>query len=192
MARRMEFKPDRPQGGLLSKLYLTKKQRLSLLKWGLYALVLLALSVLQDVALCHMDIFGATTELVPCGIFLICILEGGETGSVFALVASCIYVFSGSAAGTYSIVLLTAISIAATLFRQSYLQKGFGAAMLCAGFSLLAYEMSVFLMGIFLELTYWGRAGVFCITAALTFLAAPVLYPVLHSIGAIGGEAWKE
>ena len=49
MAReKYEFKPDNVGTGLLSKLYLTKKQRQALLKWLLYALVLL---VLQDVQL---------------------------------------------------------------------------------------------------------------------------------------------
>ena len=73
MAKRPEFKPDKPRVGLLSKLYLTQKQRKSILKWALYALVLLVLSLVQDVLLCKLNIFGATTELVPVGIFLICL-----------------------------------------------------------------------------------------------------------------------
>ena len=68
--------------------------------------MLLVLSVLQDVLLCRFHIFGATTELVPCGIFLICILEGTERSCIFALVASLFYLFSGSSAGIYSIVLV--------------------------------------------------------------------------------------
>ena len=71
MAKRSEFKPDKPRVGFLSRLYLTKKQRRSVLKWVLYSLVLLFLSLVQDVLLCNMNILGATTELVPVGIFLI-------------------------------------------------------------------------------------------------------------------------
>lgn len=78
-----EFREDKPRSGLLSKLYLTQKQRLQLLKWALYALVLVVLSVVQDVLLSRFSIFGTTTELVPCGIFLIVVAEGMETGSVF-------------------------------------------------------------------------------------------------------------
>ena len=70
MAKKYEFKPDKPNAGLLSKLYLTQKQRKSLLKWTIYGLLLVFLSVLQDVLLCRISIFGATTELVPCGICL--------------------------------------------------------------------------------------------------------------------------
>ena len=40
------------RSGLLSKLFLTKQQRRSVLKWTLYAMVLVVLSVLQDVLLC--------------------------------------------------------------------------------------------------------------------------------------------
>ena len=73
MAKRNEFKPDKPRSGVLSKLFLTQLQRRSLLKWGIYALLLLVLSVVQDVLLCRVRLFGATTELVPCTIFLICL-----------------------------------------------------------------------------------------------------------------------
>ena len=192
MARKVEFKPDRPRASWISKLYLTQKQRKSLLKWGLYALVLLILSVLQDVLLCKMSIFGATTELVPCGIFLICLLEGVETGTLFAFFASMLYLFSGAAAGNYSLVLLTAISFLITFLRQGLLQKGFNAAMLCTGVGLLLYQLSAFFIAAFLGHTYMGRMGVAFLTALLTALTAPALYPLLQAICKLGGEAWKE
>ena len=44
MAKKYEFKPDKPVSGIFSKLFLTPKQRRSILRWGLYALVLLVLS----------------------------------------------------------------------------------------------------------------------------------------------------
>ena len=176
----------------MNKLYLTQKQRRALLKWVLYSLVLVFLSVLQDVLLCRMDIFGATTELVPCGIFLICLLEGLETGSVFSLIASCLYLFSGSAAGNHSIVLITAISIFVTFLRQSYLQSGWGAAVLCTLLAMLLYELSVFALGLFFGQTYLRRIGVFALTALLSTVAAPLLYAIFQSIGKIGGQTWKE
>ena len=192
MARKVDFKPDKPRSGLLDKLYLTQLQRKKLLKWVLYVAVLVILSVVQDVLLCKLNIFGATTELVPCGIFLICLLEGTETGSVFALVASSLYLFSGSAAGNYSLVLLTVIGFLITLLRQAFLQKGFNAAMLCTGMGLLVYELVVFLIAAFFGQTYMGRIGVAILTAVLTSLVAPALYPLLVRIGKLGGESWKE
>ena len=192
MAKKNEFRPDKPHGGLLSKLYLTKKQRSALLKWCLYGLVLLVLSVLQDVILSRVRLYGASTELVPCGIFLICILEGSHTGSVFALAASMAYLFSGTAPGTYAMVFIVVLAIGACVFRQAYLQNGFSAAMLCTAAAMLAYELAVFAIGLFLGLTVPDRFAGFCITAVLSLLAAPVLYPIIRSIGTLGGGTWKE
>lgn len=192
MAKKYEFKPDKPVSGIFSKLFLTQKQRKSILRWGLYALVLLVLSVLQDVLLCRVRLFGTTTELVPCGIFLICLLEGLEKGSIFSLCASCLYLFSGSAPGNYVIVFITALCVGITAFRQNFLRKGFSAAMLCTGAAMFVYELAVFAIGLFLGMTTFGRIGSRCVTALLTLLAAPVLYPILKAISSIGGEAWKE
>lgn len=192
MAKKYEFKPDRPRSGLLNKLYLTQKQRRDLLHWVLYGLMLLVLSILQDVILCHLRIFGASTELVPCAIFLICIVEGSHRGSVFALVAALCYLFSGTAPGPYAMVFITVLAILVTIFRQALLQKGFSAAMLCTGVAMVVYELAVFGFGLFLGLTHLGRWYGFLISAFLSLLTAPVLYPIVLSIGTIGGEPWKE
>ena len=192
MAKRNEFKPDKPRSGLLDKLVLTQKQRRSVLRWGLYALLLLALSVLQDVLLCRVRLFGATTELVPCGIFLVCLTEGLEKGSVFSLIASCVYLFSGTAAGNYSIVFITALSIGVTLFRQSYLQKSFSSTMLCAAVAMLVYQLVIFLIGVFFGMTTFGRIFSHLLTGIMTLIAAPILYYIVTAISTLGGEAWKE
>ena len=190
MARKYEFKPDKPRSGFLDKLFLTQKQRRSLLKWGLYSLVLVVLSVLQDVLFSRMRLFGGTTELVPCGIFLICVLEGLEKGSVFALVTSLIYLFSGSAAGYYSVVFITVLGVLITAFRQSYLQRGFGAATLCTGTAMVVYEILVYVITIFLGHTPPNTFLSFLVTALVTLPAIPVLYPIFLSIG--GGDTWNE
>ena len=192
MAKKYEFKPDKPQMTLADRLYLTKKQRRQLLKWSLYALILLVLSVVQDVLLSRVRLFGATTELVPVGIFLICLLEGLETGSVFALIASSLYQFSGTPGGTYSIVFITALCVLVTLLRQAFLQKGFGSAMLLSAFAMVTYECMVFGIGLFLGLTTASRWGGFLFTAGLSLLVAPAIYPIALSVGKIGGEVWKE
>ena len=192
MAKKYEFKPDKPISGIWSKLFLTQRQRRSLLKWGLYALLLLVLSVLQDVLLCRFRLFGATTELVPCGIFMICLLEGMDNGSVFSLCAACIYLFSGSAAGYYSIVFITALSVGIIYFRQSYLQKSFPAAMICVSAAMILYELAVFFIGLFLGMTTFDRISTHFLTALLSLIVAPVLYPISHAISNIGGQAWKE
>lgn len=192
MARKNEFKPDKRPSPLLKKLHLSPKQRRSVLKWVLYSLLLLALSVLQDVLLCRVHLWGATTDLVPCGIFLICLLAGAQSGSVFALIASVLYLFSGTAPGNYCILFITVLSVLVTIFRQSYLQKSFAVAFLCCGVCILLYELLVGIFGIFLGLTVSSRLGVFILTGVLSLAAVPILYPVVSAIGRIGGEAWKD
>ena len=192
MAKRYEFKPDKEHSGLANKLVLTRQQQQKLLKWCLYTLVLLILSVVQDVLLSRVRLFGVTTELVPCGIFLICLTEGLERGCIFALIASCLYLFSGSAAGEYTIVLITAITVLACYFRQSYLQKGFVASMLSSIAAMLCYEMTTFAVALFLGQTTFSRLGAFFLTGVFSIVAAPLLYPVLKAISTIGGEAWKD
>lgn len=190
MAKKYEFKPDKPYAGFFAKLVLTQKQWRQVLKWALYALVLVVLSVLQDVLLSRVRVFGATTELVPCGVFIICLLEGMSKGSVFALVASFIYLFTGTAAGMYSAVFITFLAVGIMALRQGYLQSGFGTAMLCTAGALLVYKLAEFVFGMFLGKTTLSQLGSFPMTAVLTMVAAPLIYPVCKAIG--GGDVWKD
>jgi cell shape-determining protein MreD len=190
--KQYEFKPDKEGPDLLSRLYLTQKQRRNLLKWGLYSIVLVLLSVVQDVLLCQVRIFGSTTDLVPCAIFTICILEGAEKGAPFTLGAILAYLFSGSTAGFHVVPIMTFLAIGVTVFRQSYLQKGFSATFLCTALAMLAYEMVVFFIAMMLGQTPPARWNIAFVCAVLSMLLTPVLYPILISIGKIGGETWKE
>lgn len=192
MARKYEFRPDSDRKGLLQRLHLTQQQRRNLLKWVLYALLLVVLSVLQDVILTPIRLFGASTDLVPCAIMVICIAEGAEGGSLFALIASLLYLFSGTAPGPYAMVFITLLAIVVSAFRQGYLRKGFAASMLCTGAAMLVYELAVFFVGLFLKLTAPARLMNFVFTAVLSMLAAPLLYLLAKAISAIGGQSWKE
>ena len=189
---RYEFRPDRVSNDTLGKLLLTRRQFLMLLRWLLLGGIALMGLILQDVVMSRFRLFGATTDLVPVLIFAICVLQGGENGCWFALIGSLIYHFSGSAPGPYCIVLITFLAVFSAIFRQAYLQKGFFALLLCAGGAMVLYEMGIFLVGLFLGQTGTGRFSVFPITAGLSCLCLPVLYPILLSVGKIGGETWNE
>ena len=192
MAKNNEFKPDKLKSSFFSKLYLTKKQRINILRWTLQSLLLLALSVLQDALLCRLRVFGATTDLVPCGIFLVCILSGMHRGCIFSLIASVLYLFSGSAPGPYAIALIVIISVFAAYFRQSFLQKGFGATIFCMTLAVVIYELTVFFVSLVTGLTVWSRISFAGVTIGLTLLTVPVLYPAVKVIDSIGGELWRE
>ena len=193
MARKKnEFRPDTARQDVLGKVLLTKKQSLRLLRWLLFSAVCLGGLLVQDVVMSRFSIFDTTTDLVPCCILAVCILQGAESGCVFALISSMIYCFSGSAPGIYTIPLITGIAVVTAIFRQAYLRKGFFTLMLCVAAALFAYETITFSIGLFLGQTLLVRYGAFVISTILTLLPVPALYPVLLYIGKIGGETWKE
>ena len=190
--RKHEFKPDRTPAGLLKKLYLTPIQRKRLLKWGLISLVLLLLSLVQDVVLSQIRINGSTFDLVVCGILLCSMFFEPDTTAVFTLVSSTLYYFAGTSPGAYSIALITVLGTLLCIFRRSYLQRCFSALLLCAGGGMMIYELSIFLIGYFVGITTLERVGVFALCGGLSVAVMPLLYPVFLSISNIGGEAGKE
>ena len=190
--RKHEFKQDRMEGGTLKKLYLTPTQRKKILKWALVALALVVLSLLQDVVLARMHIFGSNFNLVVCGILLCAMLFDSETAALFTLISSTFYYFSGTAPGVYSIAIITVLGTFLCIFRQGYLKKCFSATMLCAGVGMMVYELLIFAIGLFLGVTTLARFRVFAICGGLSVAAMPLLYPVFLSISKIGGESWKE
>ena len=194
MARipKYEFKPDPTGTDPLRGLYLSTRQKQALTKWSFYCLVVLVSLVIQDTMLGRIRICGATTDLAVCAIMLIGVMEGAESGGTFALFASIFYYFSGSAPGPYVIILLTAVVIGAALFRQGYWSQGLSTAVLCTGVGMLVYELVLFLIGIFMNLTRWNRLGVFALTAVLSALCVFPMYPLVRGIGKIGGDPWKE
>ena len=180
MAKKQDFKPDKPSISLLSRLMLTKKQQKNLFKWIFYGLFLIVLSIVQDVLLSRVRLLGATTELVPCAIFLICLVEGTHTGSIFSLVVGLLYLFSGTAPGPYSMVAIVFLSIGACILRQAFLQETFSSMMLCTAAAMLSYVLVNFAFGLFFALTRFSRLHGFLITAVLSLIAAPLFYPIIN------------
>lgn len=187
-----EFKPDPRSATVFKTLRLTRLQQLRLLKWGLYILTIVLALVLQDVIMSRVRLLGATTDLTVCAILLIAVIEGTEVGSLFLLIASTLYYFSGSAPGAYSIGLLTFFGVAAVIFRQMYLSRSRGSIVLCAGAAQMAYELGLYGAGLFLGLTRWDRLGFFVLTGIYSILVMIPLYPLICKIGLIGGNTWKE
>ena len=192
MARRKyDFQPDRPQTSLLDKLYLTKKQRLSLLRWSLHAVVMVMLSLVQDVILCRMNLFGATTDLVPGAIFTLCMLLGSERGCIFALVAGALFQFSGAGPGFYVIALIPVLAIALSVLQQSMLRKGKGADLLTAAIAIFIYEFAVFGINVAVGETALFRVYSAAATGIMTVLCSIALYFLFNAIEKIGGNPWN-
>lgn len=190
--RKYEFKPDKTESSAIKKLYLTPTQRKRILKWVLVGTVLLVLSLLQDAVLSRISIYGATFDLVACGILLAGMLFDPDVTAVFALTSSTIYYFSGTAPGVYAIALLTALSVFLCMFRCSYLQRCFGANFMCAAVGMMVYELLVFAICLFLGSTTGDRLVVFALRGGLSVAVMPALYPIFTSISNIGGQTWNE
>ncbi len=188
----MDFKPDVQTATWMKTARLTHLQQLRLTKWLLYILTVVISVVLQDVLMSQVSIFGATTDLPACAILLITVIEGTEVGSLFVLIASTLYYFSGHAPTAWCIGLLTFLGIGATLFRQLFWHRSKGSIILCAAIALTAYEIGLFAVGLTTVLTRWGRLPVFLLTAVFSCLVLIPLYSLIHKIGLIGGNTWKE
>lgn len=192
MAKKYEFQPDKPYATWLSKLQLTPLQQKQVLKWVLYSLVLLILSLVQDVVLCRFRLHGGTSELVPCGIFIISIMEGAQKGSLFSLIASGFYLLSGSAPGPHVLVLITVMAVFTAALRQTYLHPRLPAVLLCVAISMAVYELGVFGFCLLLGQVTADRYLTFVVPAITSLIAVPIVYPFAKLIGRIGGETWKE
>ncbi len=192
MARDYEFRPDPESSGIFEKMLLSQRQRFGLLRWTLFGCLCVLALLVQDVMVYWVDVLGAGTDLVPCIIIMITALQGAETGSIFALAASIVFYFSGSAQGPYVVPLITVFAVLAVIFRQACLRKGFFSILLSTALGMLCYELVLFGIGLFLGHTtaHWGFSAL--LTAVLSLAAVPVGYPIARAIGKIGGEAWKE
>ncbi len=190
--RDRDFRPDKPQGSLLDKLYITKQQRETLLKWTLYGILTLLCLVIQDTFLSGIWVFGASPDLVPMVILLIGMMQSTEAGATFALCAALFYFHAGSSPGAYAVAALPLLEFALSAFRQSYLRKSIGATVFSAASALILYEILVFFVSLVLGRTYLSRFPVAILTWLMSLLAIPVLYPVCRAIDRIGGETWRE
>ena len=187
-----DFKPDAQTSTWVKTNKLTLQQRLRLLKWSLYTGVIILALVIQDVIMSQLNFLGGTTDLPVAVILLITVIEGTEVGSLFVLIASTLYYFSGTAPGAYSIGLMCALGIAAVMFRQLYWHRSKGSIVLCAAIALMGYELGLFTVGLLSELTLWNHFGNFLLTGMYSCALLPAIYPLIYKIGLIGGNTWKE
>lgn len=187
-----DFRPDAEEFNVSKFLYLTQVQRDRLTKWGLYIALIVGLTLIQDIIMSQVRLFDGTTDLVPCIILLITVIEGIDIGCLFVLGSSCYYYFSGSSPGSWAIIILTVLGIGACIFRQLYWHRNQGSIVLCAGTALMLYEVITFVVGATMGLTRWDRLDAFLVTGGLSVAVMIPLYTLINAIGQIGGNTWKE
>lgn len=187
-----EFRPDADGSSLRKLLHFTRQQRLDVLRWVLYAGVCMLMLLIQDVLMSRITIMGSTTDLAPAAILMIAVMENGEIGSLYALIASVIYFFSGSAPEAYCVILITVFGMFFSLLRQQYLHRSIGSVVVCAGLAQICYELGLWGIGLFLGMTRFDRLGRFFLTGVYSTAVMVPLYWILNKIGTMGGRQWKE
>ena len=187
-----EFRPDAEGSSLRKLLHFTRQQRTDVLRWVLYCAVCVLMLLLQDVLMSRIAVLGATTDLAPAAILLIAVMENCETGSLYALIASLFYFFSGSAPEAYCVILITVFGMFFSLFRQQYLHRSVGSVVVCAGAAQIGYELGLWGIGLFLGLTRFDRLGRFFLTGVYSAACMVPLYWIFNKIGTMGGRQWKE
>ena len=190
--KKADFRPDSQTRDWVQKLYLTPQQQRRYLKWILLSLLCLVLLVLQDVLFSRMSLYGATVDMVPAVLLLICVIHGAEGGAAFLLAGALVYWLAGSAPGVYVILLIPLFGTVAAAFRQAYLRKGFCTTMMCTGSALILYEVLSFLAALLLGVARFDRAYVVLISTVLSLLTLPVVFVLVWGICKIGGDSWKE
>ena len=187
-----EFKPDPKGTNYLKRLYMTRLQRLTILKWVTFSMTGILFLVIQDVIMSQVRFSGATTDLPVAFILLVGLYEGLEKGSVFTLAASLFYWFSGSAPTPICVGVLCVLVVVIGLFRQLYRHRSFGSIAMCASICIMLYEMTIFVIGLAFGLTILPRVSVFALTGFITCITMLPMYPLVRVISKIGGESWRD
>lgn len=177
---------------LSGKLFLTQRQKKSLLRWSLDFLVFFLVLLVQNVIFSRFTVFGCVINLVPSAILLIGLCASVESGCIFALCASLFWSFSGWVLGSISIFLMPLAVALLGALRQSCFPKNMLSILLCCLIGTAGHEFIRFLAALFLGYTPWGYWYQAFVTAFFSFLVCPVLYPVVRAIGKIGGPVWND
>ncbi len=193
MNERQIIKTEQGDGTtLVGKLFLTPTQRKLLLKWGLFALSFLLLQVLQDVVFSRTKLLGGCPDIVPAWLLLVCFTQNTAPGALFVLGCCTFRCLCGAALGPVSLGVLVFAGIFLSALRSTSLWGQVRSLFFCCWAALLAHQLLLFALGVFLGHTTMGKllsALGGCLGA---WLAVPVLYPVAQAIGKIGGQVWKE
>lgn len=177
---------------IAGKLFLTASQRQILLKWVLFSLVYLVLQVAQDVIFSRMRIFGGVPDVVPGFLLLVCMLQGPVSGGLFSLVCGVFRTLSGAVLGPVSLVMVTGAGILLTILRKAYLWRELLPTLACCALGMLLNQLAVFGIGLFLGVTSSQYFGASMGGLAGELAAMLALYPLVRSLGQIGGNPWRE
>ncbi len=172
---------------MLDKLYITPRQWLHILRWCLYALLLLLAMMVQTVVLGNRSILGIHPVLVPVVITCACLREGPERGGLFALLGSLFWQLSGADMGSVSILTLTLTPLFGSLLCRRILANRFLPCLIFTLLTLLIDQAVIFVLRLFLNgLPPASFVSQLLPCVFLSLCAQPVVYLLVKWIARIG------
>ena len=172
---------------MLDKLYITPRQWMHILRWTMYALLLLLAMMVQTVVLGNRTIFGIKPDFVPVVIVCVCLREGPERGGLFALLASFFWYLSGADQGSIGIAVLTVLPVLGSVLLRSTLTNRFLPCLLFTLFTLLTQHSLMFLWRLIFDKmdgTLFFTRLLPCVLVSL--LVQPPVYWLVKRIEKIG------
>lgn len=158
------------------------------LMWVLYAVLFLFVLLVQTMVFGRTRFFGVKLNLIPVVIVCVSLWAGHEASGLFGLAAGFLWFLTGADDGSLSIVTFTVCGILASWLCANVFPRRFGSALiLCLG-ALLLHEGVFFLLKYYLEEAAFSMALWVPVTAGLSVLSCPVIYPLAKAIGKAGGR----
>lgn len=160
----------------------------TILMWALYALLFLAVMLLQTVLFGRLRFLGVKLSLMPILMACIGLWTGHEAGGLFGLIAGMVWSWTGADDGSLSIVSFTLIGILSGWLCDSLFSRRFVPAMGLSLAAVFCHELALFLLKYYLESAAGGLLVWVFSTSVLSLLTAPVLYLLAKAIGKAGGN----
>lgn len=174
---------------MLRHFHLTKRQWFGILKWSVYALLLLLAVVFQSVILSRLPVFGVRLNAIPILLVCVCLREGSEKGGLFVLLASTFWALSGVDMGNLLILSVTFCAVFSAILCRTVLSDRVISAAICCFVSLLLSESLVFAFKLLLsDIDAASYLRVLLPGAALSMLTFPLSYLLVKAISKIGGD----
>ncbi len=166
-----------------------KRKYLPILRWALFAALVLLAYLVQTVVLGGRTFWGAKLSLVPVAAVSVALMCGAEQGSLFCLLCGVVYCFTGADMGALTLVAITFAGALAGGACEAFFKRHLLPCILFAALALLLSDGLSFLLKLYLGQTQPERF----LTAALPGMAlslASVLafFPLSYCIAKIGGE----
>jgi len=160
----------------------------NIIMWALYGVLVLMVMLLQTTVFGRVRFFGVKLTLLPVAVVCVAIRSGHEAGGLFGLLTGFLWYALGADDGTMAIVTLTVAGILAGWLCDNLFARRMGSALILALGALVIHEGGLFLIKYYLGSADGALLRWVPITAALSLLACPVLYPLTGLIGKAGGS----